>query len=723
MHRTSLLFFVLAFVCCAAVSAPAVAQEDLPSVWDPSVFIGSREIKPGMTGIARTVIFGSRIDEFQVTVIQVAHNRGFNNRAMLLCRAEGWAVDLTGGIAGGMSGSPVYFDGRLGGAISGHWSMTDQKTCIVTPIDQMLRSWEPADARFAPFDLAPAGTAFDCGPFLDDLAYPYKSPGEPGAGSAAGRGNGNDSPGAIEYETYDFDSPVEFSGVEFTGMRVAERPGFAPPAAPGVLSMSLAAMPLSVSSSDPRIAERFAEAFGADPAFALELGLPFSGGEEYATPQSVIESLTGVVPDAILEELRYPSNLAGPRILEPGCVLGVKMIRGDLGAGGYGTLTYVDNNGNFLAFGHASGRDGFVTEPATNGVVYYVPASWQRAGKRALTLDTVGTVFQDRGGAIAGRFGVGPAWIPVSVRNTDAQTGESTLIECEVLDNPDLTAQLAAGVVGAGLGYLSDRAAGGTVFATISVDLGGLGKYIWETAYLGDWGMSAGSSEVSSFLSVALRGEGEAARVASVFAESTVYPERKSFRIDEARLLKKAEAAKLEIPDAGYFEFPAQTSFEDAFPDVKAQKIDGDKLEIVPDPTGKINLLIEIAPWHSDKTRWLPVSLRVPIAFPRKNARLQIWGGGGIAPAVESGDLAFEDAQAALRKHIQPERSAEGGKRVWLEKQARAPRGMHLVVELVYADKPEDADVSAADDLPFVRKLVELDGVALGYLAGEGPLR
>src|SRR5688572_16125025 len=75
------------------------------------------DIRPGMVGIGRTVFQGTRVEEFKAHVIGVIENVIGTNRTLILARLEGGPLADTGVIAG-MSGSPVYIDGKLIGAVS-----------------------------------------------------------------------------------------------------------------------------------------------------------------------------------------------------------------------------------------------------------------------------------------------------------------------------------------------------------------------------------------------------------------------------------------------------------------------------------------------------------------------------------------------------------------------------------------------------------------------------
>ena len=75
------------------------------------------ELKAGMVGVGRTVFEGDRLDEFKVHILGVLRNVIGPRRNLILARLEGGPLANTGVIAG-MSGSPVYIDGRLVGAVS-----------------------------------------------------------------------------------------------------------------------------------------------------------------------------------------------------------------------------------------------------------------------------------------------------------------------------------------------------------------------------------------------------------------------------------------------------------------------------------------------------------------------------------------------------------------------------------------------------------------------------
>ena len=96
------------------------------------------ELKPGMVGIGRTVFEGDQLEEFKVHILGVLRNSIGPRRDLILARLEGGPLANTGVIAG-MSGSPVYIDGRLVGAVSySLGQFAKEPIAGITPIDEMI---------------------------------------------------------------------------------------------------------------------------------------------------------------------------------------------------------------------------------------------------------------------------------------------------------------------------------------------------------------------------------------------------------------------------------------------------------------------------------------------------------------------------------------------------------------------------------------------------------
>ncbi|KPL10773.1 hypothetical protein AMJ71_01875, partial [candidate division TA06 bacterium SM1_40] len=82
---------------------------------DTERFMPLEEVQPGMTGVGRSVFQGTTIEEFDAEIISILKN-AFPKHDLILARLSGGPIEEAGVIAG-MSGSPVYIDGRMIGAV------------------------------------------------------------------------------------------------------------------------------------------------------------------------------------------------------------------------------------------------------------------------------------------------------------------------------------------------------------------------------------------------------------------------------------------------------------------------------------------------------------------------------------------------------------------------------------------------------------------------------
>lgn len=137
---------LLALVLACAWPGVSAWSADLPASWDPDRFMAVEEIRPGMTGIGKSVFRGTRIEEFPVEILGVLPTPNPGGE-IILARLSGQGLEKSGVIAG-MSGSPIYIEGRLIGALAFGWSFATEPITGITPIAEMLRLAE-----------RPAGTA------------------------------------------------------------------------------------------------------------------------------------------------------------------------------------------------------------------------------------------------------------------------------------------------------------------------------------------------------------------------------------------------------------------------------------------------------------------------------------------------------------------------------------------------------------------------------------
>jgi len=142
------------------------------SVGTPPTIMPLAEVKPGMVGEAWTVFRGMKPEPFKIRVVSILKNF-IPKQDVILMRAEDPRVEFSG-IAAGMSGSPVYINGKLVGAIAYAWSFSKEPLAGVTPIESMLA--ERQRPRRASDDMLAGGT----GPSgLPRVASHTSSPDEP----------------------------------------------------------------------------------------------------------------------------------------------------------------------------------------------------------------------------------------------------------------------------------------------------------------------------------------------------------------------------------------------------------------------------------------------------------------------------------------------------------------------------------------------------------------
>ncbi len=102
-------------------------------------FMSVDEVRVGMRGVGKTVFSGTRIEEFQVEILGVMENARPHGD-MILARVSGGPL-ATSGMIQGMSGSPIYIDGKLLGAAAYGWSFSKEPICGITPIEEMVHMW------------------------------------------------------------------------------------------------------------------------------------------------------------------------------------------------------------------------------------------------------------------------------------------------------------------------------------------------------------------------------------------------------------------------------------------------------------------------------------------------------------------------------------------------------------------------------------------------------
>jgi hypothetical protein len=347
------------------------------NLWPQAEFFRVEDIRPGMKGIGMTCYQGSKPEEFQVEILGVL--RGMNPGSdAVLARLTGGPLAQVG-IFEGMSGSPVFIDGKLLGAVAFSFPFAKEAIGGITPITQMV------DA----FAEGPDGSTPGVKAILKkSLLWKYRLP--------------------------ERDGPASLPGLAVTARDAGLQPALSP-----FMGHSLQpiATPLSLGGLSAESLSMFAPQFRA-------LGFAVLQGTGAATLQSV-----GGKPKS------PPASDGTP--LEPGANLVIPLVSGDLDVSAGGTVTYI-NGKKLYALGHPLFNLGFSQLPMYKGRVITVFPSLQSSFKIVEATELAGTLRQDRGLGVYGLLGETPVTIPMRVRVTTAR-GSKKAFHYEVARDRYLT--------------------------------------------------------------------------------------------------------------------------------------------------------------------------------------------------------------------------------------------------------------------------------------------
>jgi hypothetical protein len=320
----------------------------------PRALLGldARLLKPGQKAVVKTVFEGSTVEEFEAEIVGVLKG-GRAEGDIIIGRAVSERVKKSG-VAQGMSGSPVYVDGKLIGALSSGWPFSRDPVFGITPISDMLRVLEHRAPESLDVTAGPSGVE-------TGLATPARF-------------------GAFRWdELPDLDEQAADS-----------RSGTAAP---------------------PAIADR-SPALGATRFTALPLPLACGGMHPGAleTARRWLEPLGfSAVPGG-----QASAGGPAPNTLEPGSAVAIDLMRGDLQLAAIGTVTYRDGD-RVLLFGHPFFQTGSIRLPMATAEITTVIASDLFSFKLGARGQSAGVVTQDRRAALAGQLGGEPRMLPVSV--------------------------------------------------------------------------------------------------------------------------------------------------------------------------------------------------------------------------------------------------------------------------------------------------------------------
>ena len=143
IQSISLVLLVVFFGVSSFAQAPAVqgTQQSKAIATKDARLFPLEDLRPGMKGTASTVFSGTEAQEFGVEILGVLPGFPGPRQSAIIAKLTGSNVEKTGVFAG-MSGSPVYIDGRLVGAIAFTFPFSKEPIAGITPIKQMIDIFE-----------------------------------------------------------------------------------------------------------------------------------------------------------------------------------------------------------------------------------------------------------------------------------------------------------------------------------------------------------------------------------------------------------------------------------------------------------------------------------------------------------------------------------------------------------------------------------------------------
>jgi hypothetical protein len=385
------------------------------------------EIKEGMKGYGLTVFKGTEPERFDVEVIGIL--KSFRaGEPLIIIKTPNPRLDVVKTVRG-MSGSPIFLDGRIAGAYSYSLASFElEPVAGVTPIDLMITEMRrPIPPGFWPLDRAAPLPA--TGPHAQPAQAPHAS---------IDRFDG--APGSYDLTEH--------------SRQLARRLG-TPDGASGIVPSATPLMMSGVGEHALAELRKLVEPLGLEPLQG--------GGGDAPDPKAPLHFVNG----------------GG---------LGVSLTRGDVSVMGLGTATFADGAGKVAGFGHPMLGGGDEALPSCIGRVLWINASAQASHKVGECVRPLGTLVQDRQTAIVLDEGIVAPTIPVDIDITGAAGAPKTHWHSEVTEDkflaPSMTAVVLASVIEATAAERRDL----TWKFDAKVDIAGHGTLELEDSGIADGG-------------------------------------------------------------------------------------------------------------------------------------------------------------------------------------------------------------------------------------------
>jgi hypothetical protein len=427
-------FAALASALLLSFAAPLTAQ---PTDASP---LPLAEIKSGQTGEVWTVFQGNKIEPFTVVVTGVLHNALGPGKSLIVCELTDPRVQKMGAVAG-MSGSPLYIDGKLAGALSYQIQRFETvRFAGFTPIGDLI--------EVSQFETKPPRPV---SPHNNDLIPLDRDANEPAKKSS------NASTASTRSVSFNSQpSTFNTSSDSFSPLT----PVFA------------------LGGISPQVAALFADDFRA-----LGLNTTALGGHTNTA------SASGSQPSTLNSQLPTP--------LRPGSAVAVALATGDITLAGTGTVSHVNGN-HILAFGHPMLGLGDVELPMASAEILTILPSQLNSFKLSNTGEVIGTISQDRLSAIYGEIGPKPAMLPVVVK-TPGRTLNFATVRHDRLAPMIAGAGLSQAILGSNENGLAEG-----FHITTTITYPGGRTLATDTIFAGPQGFQSGLSQFIRRLSASL---------------------------------------------------------------------------------------------------------------------------------------------------------------------------------------------------------------------------
>ncbi|ORU00965.1 hypothetical protein D081_0413 [Anaerovibrio sp. JC8] len=418
------------------------------------------EVTPGMTGKGYTIIDQSgEIRSFDVSVVGVNGSSSKLASPRILVDLSGDMIKTTGGIVSGMSGSPIYVDGKLIGAASASFSNVYlDKRVMVTPIEYMLKLWELPDTKNKS-ELPQV----DLKKIREEAAK--KAEEEAKAKEEKATKDENDKTTKEEADSKDAATKENVSGEKASEDSIADKDY--------VTKEELENKKKESEPEEKVEAPEKNDIQDKEKAWKMVSGFTDKG----------VDFLSDKIPGIKLRDVANWNSNAGPATidynasLEPGGAVGVAEVVGDYYMGAMGTVTAVDGR-RVLAFGHGHTNRGNVNYFMTGADVFSTAHGPLDGMKIGHMTSIIGRVNQDRIDGVAGILGEYPQNIPVILSVNDIDLSNSQTYHSLVAYDEEVVPLLTTAMVYDSMYRTIDRGMNGTakVNFTIRTDMGENGK-------------------------------------------------------------------------------------------------------------------------------------------------------------------------------------------------------------------------------------------------------